>query len=250
MAAQRNSAWREVARRIAHEIKNPLTPIQLSAERLQLKFRHAEGAERTVLDNCTDTILRAVGNLERMVDEFSAFARMPEPQFAPVSVARLLQASIAEQGVAFPAIDMRIEGGADPSLQVFGDQRLLGQALTNLLKNAAESVERSTDGGSLRSGQGRVTVRAESVGDEVRIMVADNGEGWPDDRERLFEPYVTTRVGGTGLGLAIVARIADDHGGRIELGNRDRGGRGAQAVLVLPLFALGSAPITQEEALA
>jgi len=239
VAAQRHSAWREVARRIAHEIKNPLTPIQLSAERLQMKFgsRSLEEADRAILERGTNTILRAVGNLERIVDEFSAFARMPEPVMESVDVDALLSGAIAEQGVAFPNVSFAAKASGRP--QVIGDFRLMGQAMTNLIKNAAESVERAEDSGHIRSGSGRVHVSANHSNDEVVIAIEDNGMGWPEvARERLLEPYVTTRAGGTGLGLAIVQRIVEDHGGTLDLLSAKRFKRGACARITLPtLFA-------------
>ena len=236
VAAQRHSAWREVARRIAHEIKNPLTPIQLSAERLQRKFEGTDlsDAEQGILRNCTDTILRAVGNMERMVDEFSSFARMPEPQFEVVTLADVVDAAIAEQGVSFP--DVRITRTGRPDALVLGDERLLGQALTNLIKNAAESVERAVDEGQLRRRGGKVVVNLTADARELVASVTDNGVGWPDvARDRLVEPYATTRVGGTGLGLAIVQRIVEDHGGQLELGTPPRKARGAVTRITLPL---------------
>jgi len=235
VAAQRNSAWREVARRIAHEIKNPLTPIQLSAERLQLKFGDRDMPEKdaTILARSTETILRAVGNLERMVDEFSSFARMPEPRFEATTLEPVMHEAIAEQGVAFPNVKMSHD--IDTSLSVLADQRLLGQALTNLVKNAAESVERSIDEGIQRPGAGRVFAELRKSGSDIIITIEDNGTGWPEiGRDRLVEPYVTTRAGGTGLGLAIVQRIAEDHGGRLVLSQATRYKRGARAALILP----------------
>ena len=235
VAAQRNSAWREVARRIAHEIKNPLTPIQLSAERLQLKFGDKDMPERDalILAKSTETILRAVGNLERMVDEFSSFARMPEPLFEAVDLQPVLTEAVAEQSVAFPNVKM--QASLDAAHAVLADQRLLGQALTNLLKNAAESVERAIDDGLQRSGAGRVHATVVEASGLVTITIEDNGEGWPEvGRDRLVEPYVTSRVGGTGLGLAIVKRIVEDHGGRLSLSRAKRYKRGAAAVITLP----------------
>ena len=235
VAAQRHSAWREVARRIAHEIKNPLTPIQLSAERLQRKFGGASLAEadEQILSRSTDTILRAVGNLERIVDEFSAFARMPEPVMEPVDVETLVAEAVAEQGVAFPGVAFAAKVSGGP--QIVGDFRLMGQALTNLIKNAAESVERAEDSGRIRNGSGSVRVTSTHLSDRVEIAIEDNGMGWPDvGRERLLEPYVTTRVGGTGLGLAIVQRIVEDHGGTLELLPAKRYKTGARAAITLP----------------
>ena len=238
VAAQRNSAWREVAKRIAHEIKNPLTPIQLSAERLQLKFSSsldADTEEQRTLASCTDTILRAVGNLERMVDEFSSYARMPEPLFEPTHLQGILESAAAEQSVAFPTIQIRVD--ASGKTPVLADARLLNQAITNLVKNAGEAVTGAIEAGSLRTGKGEITLGVEPKRDTVVISVEDNGPGWPElGRDRLLEPYVTTRDGGTGLGLAIVKRIAEDHGGRLQLGPSRSNPTGARATIELPHF--------------
>ena len=236
VAAQRQGAWREVARRIAHEIKNPLTPIQLAAERLQRKLGDAEMGEpeRAILHRSTDTILRSVANLERMVDEFSSLARMPQPTFDVVDLTAVVDAAVTDQDVAFS--DIKIIRRGEVRRPVIGDARLLGQAISNLIKNAAEATGRASDTGLLREGGARVAVHLLAVADSVVVEVRDNGEGWPDvSRERLLEPYTTTRQGGTGLGLAIVKRIVEDHGGRVELDTRADGKRGAVFRLVLPL---------------
>ncbi|MBX3482139.1 PAS domain-containing sensor histidine kinase [Phenylobacterium sp.] len=232
VAAQRNAAWRDVARRIAHEIKNPLTPIQLSAERLRRKYRKdiAEG-ELETFDRCTDTIVRQVGDIGRMVDEFSAFARMPAPKFAKLEAAELLRAAVFAQRVASPDVEVVLE---DPTADamLYADGRMIGQALTNVLKNAAEAIE----GRRARTPKlkGRITARLMVEDASVVIEVEDNGVGLPaKDRDRLTEPYVTTREKGTGLGLAIVKRILEDHGGELELADA-RTGQGALALLRLP----------------
>ncbi len=238
VAAQRNAAWRDVARRIAHEIKNPLTPIQLSAERLRKKYRKdiAEPDLET-FDRCTDTIVRQVGDIGRMVDEFSAFARMPAPRFSRLDAAELLRAGVFAQRVAAPDITVELE--EPPHIELFADGRMLGQALTNVLKNATEAVEaRRTQAPRLK---GRIQARLVVEGETVAFEVEDNGVGLPaKDRDRLTEPYVTTREKGTGLGLAIVKRILEDHGGELELTDA-RGGAGALAILRLPLAA--AAPV-------
>ena len=248
VAAQRQGAWREVARRIAHEIKNPLTPIQLAAERLQRKLGSAGMAEseRAILHRSTDTILRSVANLERMVDEFSSLARMPQPTFSIVDITAVVDAAVTDQDVAFSDIGITRRG--EVRRPVIGDARLLGQAISNLIKNAAEATGRATDTGQLREGGARVAVHLRAVADSVVLEVRDNGEGWPDAaRERLLEPYTTTRQGGTGLGLAIVKRIVEDHGGRVELDTRADGRRGAVFRLVLPFAgSLATAPDTPE----
>ncbi|WP_293906123.1 PAS domain-containing sensor histidine kinase [Phenylobacterium sp.] len=232
VAAQRNAAWRDVARRIAHEIKNPLTPIQLSAERLRKKFRKdIAAADLEVFDRCTDTIVRQVGDIGRMVDEFSAFARMPAPKFARLDLSELLRAAVFAQRVASPELDVALE---EPTLEadLFADSRMIGQALTNVLKNAAEAVEaRRTRTPKLK---GQIVARLICDEAGVAIEVEDNGVGLPaKDRDRLTEPYVTTREKGTGLGLAIVKRILEDHGGQLELADA-RSGQGALAILRLP----------------
>jgi two-component system, NtrC family, nitrogen regulation sensor histidine kinase NtrY len=232
VAAQRNAAWRDVARRIAHEIKNPLTPIQLSAERLRRKYRKDIAADDLeVFDRCTDTIVRQVGDIGRMVDEFSAFARMPAPQFAMLDAGELLRAAVFARRVASPDLSVELEEPTEV-VELRADSRMIGQALTNVLKNAAEAVE------ARRAVQpqmpGRIIARLRAGPQEVVLEVEDNGVGLPArDRDRLTEPYVTTREKGTGLGLAIVKRILEDHGGDLELGDAP-GGKGALAILRLP----------------
>jgi two-component system, NtrC family, nitrogen regulation sensor histidine kinase NtrY len=228
--AQRNAAWRDVARRIAHEIKNPLTPIQLSAERLRKKYRKDIAApELEIFDRCTDTIVRQVDAIRQMVDEFSSFARMPAPKFAEQDASELFRAAVFAQRVASPDIDVELEEPA-PDVRLVADERMLAQALTNILKNAAEAVS------ARRSDKLKGRIRARLVSDEtgVAFEIEDNGVGLPaKDRDRLTEPYVTTREKGTGLGLAIVKRILEDHGGELELTDA-REGSGALAILRLP----------------
>jgi two-component system nitrogen regulation sensor histidine kinase NtrY len=231
VAAQRNAAWRDVARRIAHEIKNPLTPIQLSAERLRKKFRKQVPTDDVeIFDRCTDTIVRQVGDIGRMVDEFSAFARMPAPKFAEHDAAELIRAAVFAQRVASPDIEVELE--EPPHVWVLADERMLGQALGNVLKNAAEAVgARMAAEPKLK---GRVTARLVADDRGVVFEVEDNGVGLPaKDRDRLTEPYVTTREKGTGLGLAIVKRILEDHGGELDLADA-RSAKGALAILRLP----------------
>ena len=232
VAAQRNAAWRDVARRIAHEIKNPLTPIQLSAERLRRKYRKdiAE-SELETFDRCTDTIVRQVGDIGRMVDEFSAFARMPAPKFAKLEAGELLRAAVFAQRVASPDFVVELEEPKADAI-LYADGRMIGQALTNVLKNAAEAVEARR--AKTPRMKGRIKARLVVEDASVAIEVEDNGVGLPaKDRDRLTEPYVTTREKGTGLGLAIVKRILEDHGGELELADA-RGGQGALAILRLP----------------
>ena len=236
VAAQRSAAWRDVARRIAHEIKNPLTPIQLSAERLKRRYRKQideDGLE--TFDKCVDTIVRQVSDIGRMVDEFSAFARMPAPKMEVADLVDVANACVFAQRVASPELQvlLTVQGGP---ISVECDSRLIGQALANVLKNGAESVSaRMEQDGSKAGGQIAVSMGAETG--QAIIEITDNGLGWPEhDRARLTEPYMTTRAKGTGLGLAIVRRIMEDHGGRLELDDRPDQVRGAVVRLVLPLL--------------
>lgn len=237
VTAQRHSAWREVARRIAHEIKNPLTPIQLSAERLKRKYHGKITSEPDVFDNCTDTILRQVGSLEQMVNEFSSFARMPAPEFAPVNIEGLLTTTLFEQGVAFPEIVFDFDAENVESVVVSCDERLMQQALTNLYKNAAESIATRIEKAGLNEPDGQIVTRLALEGDEAVISISDNGVGWPfPDIDRVMEPYVTTRNEGTGLGLAIVRRIIEDHSGSLTLTAQPKGQTGAIVELVFPII--------------
>jgi len=216
LADQRRAAWADVARRIAHEIKNPLTPIQLAAERLQRKFGRQIAEDADTFTTLTGTIVRQVGDLRRMVDEFSEFARLPKPVFAPEHLERMLRQALVLQEVAFPDIRFTLEGEAD--LMLVCDRQQLGRALTNLIKNAAESVSARVlrDGPSAAPGQ--ISLAVAITPDMIALSVADNGLGFPaENRAQLLEPYVTTRARGTGLGLAICAKIVEDHGGQIEL---------------------------------
>ena len=234
VSAQRHSAWREVARRIAHEIKNPLTPIQLSAERLARKYTKEIKSDRETFENCTQTIIRQVGSLEQMVDEFSAFARMPSPELIDTNLAAILQDVIFAQGVSFPEIRF-IKTGVWPNVtHVRGDERLLGQAITNVLKNAGEAVQRKKEDGAAGHFKGEVNIELIDTGSRWAIHITDNGGGWPfKDTDRLMEPYVTTRENGTGLGLAIVKRIIEDHGGQLKLEAR-ADAEGARTLIYLP----------------
>ncbi|MBX6424705.1 MAG: PAS domain-containing sensor histidine kinase [Variibacter sp.] len=227
VAAQRSSAWADIARRIAHEIKNPLTPIQLSAERLKRKYGKVLTDDRSVFEQCTDTIIRQVDDIKRMVDEFSRFARMPKPVIESEDVADTVRQVVFLIQVAHPEIDFVVDLAEDPMAARF-DRRLISQALTNIVKNATEAIAAVPPA---ELGKGRIEVKAARVDDEIVIDVIDNGIGLPkENRSRLLEPYVTTREKGTGLGLAIVERILDEHGGRIELNDAPAvasGGRGA-----------------------
>jgi two-component system nitrogen regulation sensor histidine kinase NtrY len=216
VAAQRTSAWADVARRIAHEIKNPLTPIQLSAERLRRKYASVIKDDGGIFQQCTDTIVRQVDDIKRMVDEFSRFARMPKPVMTPEDVADTVRQVVFLQRVGNADIDIEVEIAQDPMPAQF-DRRLISQALTNIIKNATEAVTAVPPD---ELGRGRIRVFAGREGADIVIDVVDNGIGLPkENRSRLLEPYVTTREKGTGLGLAIVGRIMEDHGGCIELGD-------------------------------
>ena len=229
--AQRQMAWRDVARRIAHEIRNPLTPIMLSTERLRRRYADKIDDHDGVFEKCIETILRQVGDIGRMVEEFSSFARMPKPSVAPFDMQALLQEASFSRSVVNPDIDFEFENEAS-STTYFGDERLMGQAIGNLLKNAAEAIEGMPEDSDVQG-----LIRMALKGDErgLEITIEDNGPGFPQDvRERLLEPYVTTREKGTGLGLAIVNRIIADHGGSISLQNRLDGLRGARVRIWLP----------------
>jgi two-component system nitrogen regulation sensor histidine kinase NtrY len=216
VSAQRTSAWGDVARRIAHEIKNPLTPIQLSAERIRRKFGRTvtEAKDKEIFEQCTDTIVRQVDDIRRMVDEFSRFARMPKPVMEGEDVADVVRQAVFLMKVAHPELDIEADVKQDKIPAQF-DRRLISQALTNIIKNATEAIEQVPPE---ELGKGRIDVVAQRENDDILIDVIDNGIGLPKvARQRLLEPYVTTRQKGTGLGLAIVGRVLEDHGGRIEL---------------------------------
>jgi two-component system nitrogen regulation sensor histidine kinase NtrY len=256
-SAQRKAAWADVARRIAHEIKNPLTPIQLSAERLKRRFTREITSDPETFIQCADTIVRHVGEIGRMVDEFSAFARMPQPVIRPEDVGRVAREALVLQRTARPEIewvtDIPERGPVAPC-----DRRLLGQALTNLLQNAADAVAMRAEAGRAEAGRGdgapeseaaaseaparigRIEVRVSIDDEAVVVRVADDGVGLPsEDRGRLAEPYVTYKPKGTGLGLAIVKKIMEDQGGTLLLDDREAAadwpGGGAVATLRWPL---------------
>jgi two-component system, NtrC family, nitrogen regulation sensor histidine kinase NtrY len=235
VTAQRNAAWRDVARRIAHEIKNPLTPIQLSAERLKRKYRDKVD-DVEIFDRCTDTIIRQVGDIGRMVDEFSSFARMPAPRFGAANPAEMLREAVFAQRVA--AADIVVEMHEPlPKATLRCDARMVGQALINILKNAGESVaaRRLADGDAAASDEAGIIASLIVENGLATFMVEDDGIGLPaKDRDRLTEPYVTTREKGTGLGLAIVKRICEDHGGELKLADAETL-RGARVCLIFPL---------------
>jgi len=228
VSAQRNSAWADIARRIAHEIKNPLTPIQLSAERLRRKYADQITGDRRVFDQCTDTIIRQVGDIGRMVDEFSSFARMPSAQLETNNLTALVREALVLQKASDETIRFETSFPEDPVLLLL-DRRLINQAITNLVKNARESIETRHSADPSVPGEIHVSIKQDEA--KVVVAVADNGIGLPDEnRSRLTEPYMTTREKGTGLGLAIVTRIMEEHGGRLTLSDAPgefHNGRGA-----------------------
>ena len=240
VSAQRTSAWADVARRIAHEIKNPLTPIQLSAERIRRKFGKVITEDKAIFEQCTDTIVRQVDDIRRMVDEFSRFARMPKPVIEGEDVADTVRQAVFLMRVGHPDIDIDAEIKAEPMRAQF-DRRLISQALTNIIKNATEAIEAVP---AAELGKGRIDVIAARENDDIVIDVIDNGIGLPKvSRARLLEPYVTTREKGTGLGLAIVGRVLEDHGGRIELNDAADIRPGARGAWMRLRFAVsGHAP--------
>ncbi len=240
LSAQRKAAWADVARRIAHEIKNPLTPIQLSAERLKRRFAREITTDIDGFTQCADTIVRHVGDIGRMVDEFSTFARMPTPVMKAESLERIAREALVLQRVAQPQIAWDVQVGR-PGIRAICDRRLIGQALTNLLQNAADAV-------AMQPGAKHVVLRLDEQGEQASLSVIDDGVGLPkSDRSKLTEPYVTHKPKGTGLGLAIVRKIMEDHAGSLELAEAP-GGQGAMVTLVLPALAeTASALETVEE---
>ncbi|MEL7257426.1 MAG: ATP-binding protein, partial [Pseudomonadota bacterium] len=252
VTAQRMAAWGDVARRIAHEIKNPLTPIQLSAERIKRKFtRVLEEDQASDLEQLTDVVIRQTNDLRRIVDEFSKFARMPEPETKTESISKLLREAVLLQENGQPEVTFETHFDAD-DLWAEVDATMINQALTNLIKNAGEAIE------SLYEKEGRaghtpmIRVSSAIEGDTAVIHIADNGIGLPEDRSRLFEPYVTTREKGTGLGLPIVKKIIEEHGGTLTLEDAPPftpdARVGAMAVIRLPLSEHSQTQIDEKQA--
>ncbi len=249
VVAQRTSAWADVARRIAHEIKNPLTPIQLSAERIRRRYGDQIEGDREVFDRCTETIVRHVGDIRRMVDEFSAFARMPKPVIESNDVNDVVREALVLFQMSNSEISYKLEV-ADKPVIANCDRRLLTQAMTNLIKNASEAVEAAAQAQreAGRDHLGQVTARVTAQDQSVLIEVIDNGCGLPkEDRHRLIEPYVTTRQKGTGLGLAIVQKIIEQHQGTLDLSDAEPAAdseagetRGARVSITLPLSEGGN----------
>ena len=220
---QRQAAWSDVARRIAHEIKNPLTPIQLATERLKRRYRKQIAQDGELFDELTSTIVRQVGDLRKMVDEFSSFARLPKPSFRPEDMLDLVRQSLFLQEVAHPDVDYRLEAPHDGPIRMQCDRHQLGQALTNTLKNAYEAIETKLQSSDVDY-RGKILIAVEPGEDSVIVSVQDNGIGLPQDRVNILEPYVTTREKGTGLGLAIVNKIVEEHGGEMTFTSVETGG--------------------------
>ncbi len=249
VSAQRMAAWGDVARRIAHEIKNPLTPIQLSAERIKRKFRKHAGDDAPDLEQLTDVIVRQTDGLRRIVDEFSKFARMPEPDRHHHDLTAILRDAITLQEAGQPGVRFDVSIPSDPVWADL-DANMVSQALTNLIKNAGEAIETYQETHPEKDIEPQIRIQMDVDGSLARIYISDNGIGLPDDRAKLFEPYVTTRDKGTGLGLAIVKKIIDEHGGSLSLADADPfedtadepGHFGAMAVISLPIQAVAMLP--------
>ncbi len=238
VSAQRMAAWGDVARRIAHEIKNPLTPIQLSAERIRRKFTPKLGEDAEALEQMTGVIIRQTGDLRRIVDEFSKFARMPEPDKSVQDLVTLLRDAVLLQQTGQPDVMITSDLPDSPVMAQL-DATMISQALTNLIKNAGEAIETLKIKGTPQGHVPQISVQLTQVENTARLTIADNGIGLPEDRARLFEPYVTTRSEGTGLGLPIVKKIIEEHGGSLTLIDASpfdgQTHFGAMAVITLPL---------------
>ncbi|HZU50767.1 MAG TPA: ATP-binding protein [Sphingomicrobium sp.] len=223
LSDQRRAAWSDIARRIAHEIKNPLTPIQLAAERLQRRFGKEVSSDQETFERLTGTIVRQVGDLRRMVDEFSNFARMPKPVFRDEDVHEIARHALFLHEVAHPGISFVLEP-VDGEFHMVCDRRQLSQALTNIVKNSVEAIESRRNRGEHSIAGDRIELRLRREASQLIVDVLDTGIGLPEERERLTEPYMTTRVRGTGLGLAIVKKIVEEHQGEIAFLDRAGGG--------------------------
>ena len=228
-AAQKNAAWSDVARRIAHEIKNPLLPIQLAAERLKRRYLKQIENDPETFQACTDTIVRQVGHIGHMVSEFSAFARMPAPQMKEMNLGELIEQTLFLQQQANPRIHYTFNSSEQP-VWIRCDAAQMGQVLTNLLQNAADAIHPKLKNNE--DFQGEIHIQLQVEPNRINLKISDNGIGLPPEgRDQLLEPYVTFREDGTGLGLAIVKKILEDHGGRIVLGDSKSGG--AEVTLTL-----------------
>ena len=249
VTAQRMAAWGDVARRIAHEIKNPLTPIKLSAERIKRKFgRQLAEDEAEALEQLTDVVVRQTDDLRRIVDEFSKFARMPEPQTRSEDLSGLLREAVLLQEAGQPDVDFAT-AFHEGDIWAEVDATMISQALTNLIKNAGEAIESLQEKGAPEGHRPKIKVTSRVASEEAVIEISDNGIGLPEDRSRLFEPYVTTREKGTGLGLPIVKKIIEEHGGTLSLEDaepfEDGAHPGAKAIIRLPIL-VGAAHILDE----
>jgi two-component system nitrogen regulation sensor histidine kinase NtrY len=214
--AQRTSVWADVARRIAHEIKNPLTPIQLSAERLKRKYKDQIVSDIEVFEDCTDTIIRQVGDLGKIVDEFSAFAKVPSANMSKYDICDTIRQAVLLQKITFESIKIKMDLPEDEIIFNF-DRRLISQALINLIKNASESIFSNNKNIT----EGLIEISLKDLGEEVSIQIKDNGIGFPsNDTDKLLEPYYTTREMGTGIGLSVVKNIIEVHKGIIKLDNK------------------------------
>ncbi|HKA99746.1 MAG TPA: PAS domain-containing sensor histidine kinase [Methyloceanibacter sp.] len=247
VSAQRSTAWADVARRIAHEIKNPLTPIQLSAERIRRKYGDSITKDREVFDQCTNTIIRQVSDIGRMVDEFSAFARMPKPVMERHDVRDIVREAVFLFQVSRPDIAFELDLPETPVVAL-SDRRLLAQAVTNLVKNASEAIDLAVETDVSRASSRRIVAKVRTKGQRVQIAVIDNGCGLPtENRERLVEPYMTTRDNGTGLGLAIVQRITEQHGGTLTLADAPKRNGKVEGASVRIDFPIGEREGTSAE---
>lgn len=252
VSAQRMAAWGDVARRIAHEIKNPLTPIQLSAERIKRKFSPKLGDDSETLDQMTDVIVRQTNDLRRIVDEFSKFARMPEPERKPIPLGDVVRDAVLLQQTGQP--DVAITADLPPATVTADlDATMISQALTNLIKNAGEGIETLVESGAPEGHVPEIRIQMTAADDQAEIRIADNGIGFPEDRARLFEPYVTTRSEGTGLGLPIVKKIIEEHGGSLSLEDAPvfdgQTHAGAMVVITLPCTVGAETKIPEQEGL-
>jgi len=249
VSAQRMAAWGDVARRIAHEIKNPLTPIQLSAERIERKFsRRLDEEDAESLGQLTQVIVRQTNDLRRIVDEFSRFARMPEPDRRPHDLCAILRDCVVLQDSGQPDVRF-VLSLPDGPVVVEVDDTMMAQAFTNLLKNAGEAIQTRREAGVPDGFAPEIRAAFGFNGQDLQITIADNGIGLPEDRARLFEPYVTTRAEGTGLGLSIVRKIIEEHGGTLRLNDAPAFDpdthHGAMAVIRLP--HLGASPLSPQD---
>jgi two-component system nitrogen regulation sensor histidine kinase NtrY len=248
LSDQRSAAWSDIARRIAHEIKNPLTPIQLAAERLQRRFGGEVESDKETFERLTGTIVRQVGDLRRMVDEFSNFARMPKPVFRSENVHEIARHALFLHEVAHPEVKFKMDPPSG-EFRLVCDRRQLGQALTNVVKNGVEAIESRKARGEHHLGGDRVELRIRRDDEQLVIDITDTGVGLPEDRERLMEPYMTTRVRGTGLGLAIVKKIVEEHCGEIAFLDRSGGGTHVRMAFDVEKLAEreGQAPFAEAE---